>query len=106
MKTLEVKETDVKIADQENGGLKDANYKDLIMACLDNIPQGGFDMSEMKARKRIQDVVDNSNGVMEFEDNDAGKLVKIVETMKWGKRSDSLINFSTDVAEMPKKKGK
>ncbi len=103
MKTLEIKQTEVKVSDKENGGLKDADYKDLIMACLDNIPQGGFTMSEMKDRKRIQDALDTSNGELVFEDSDANKLKKIVETMKWGNRSGDLISFADDVANMSQK---
>ena len=86
---------------------KELDYKDLIEAALDVVPQGGFTPKDIRNRNRIQDVLDKSTNVIEIEDADYDNLKKIIKDSRWTLRDSELNiflqNFEDGIYE-PKKK--
>ena len=94
MKPLENKPTEIA---KEGEDLVD--YIWLINQCLNQMPEGGFTRSELKARARIDAVLEKTNGTIELEDADAEKLKRIVRLMRWKGRHADLVQFHDDVEE-------
>ena len=78
---------------------KQSAYSELLLACVNNTPQGGFTVEEMRARNRIVDAVETSkNGEISLEDADYAKALECVETMRWAVLDDQLVQFNDDFA--------
>ena len=74
------------------------NDYELMLTCLNNMPQGGFSPEEMHSRLRVVDVikVDQEEGgtdSIELEDADAKVLQRCVEAMRWGVLDRGLLLF-------------
>lgn len=85
MKTLELKV--FKLGEQE------VKYADLVRSCVNNVPQGGMNPQEIKARLRILEAVDKAESIVELEDSDASKLRELVSVMPWAIVSADVVAF-------------
>ncbi|MCH8060093.1 MAG: hypothetical protein IIA11_06505 [Proteobacteria bacterium] len=94
MKTLELKDTAIKSGDET------INYEQLIRSCLDNPPQGGFSMQDMKDRDRIEKALVASNGILELEDADVQNLKNLVSQMRWGVRHKDILALCDAIEQM------
>lgn len=94
MKTFELKDTTIKNTD---GFL---HYRDLIKMCLDNPPQGGFAMKDMKDRYRIEKLLEGGGVTLELEDADAVNLKALVTSMRWGARHVDILTFCDAIEDM------
>ena len=81
-------------------GTNETQYSELIKACLNNVPQGGFTPQEMKERMKILDVLETANGTIDLEDADAKKMKDCVKQMKWGLLDKNLIEFIDSVEKL------
>lgn len=95
MKKLELKETEIKKSNTET-----LNYKELISAALNVVPQGGFSPEEIRKRLRVIDALDKSNEVFELEDADVETLKRCVKEMKWGVMHKNIVEFNDDVQNL------
>lgn len=85
MKTVENKKSEIP------GDAK--NYSDLIMLCIKNTPQGGYDVSEMRKRIKIMDILEKGENTFEFEDADFKCVQECVKIMRWGFIHKEFVNF-------------
>lgn len=96
MKYIQLK--DGKIAYQGQGEAT-ITTQQLIMAALDNPPEKGFTVSEMRARGRIADQLHEQTketdlpSSVHFEDADFAVLKKCVLEMRWAVRSAFILDF-------------
>lgn len=90
MKTFANKKTTI------SDGKKELTYKDLIISCLNFIPQSGLDREEMKKRDRIEKACE-TKGDIKFEDADAHNLKTCVAQVKWMFRHKELTEFLDEI---------
>ena len=95
MKTLELKQTELKINQDGN-----ATYKDLILLCVNAPKQGGFSISEIKSRLQIVDAVEKAGDTLQLEDTPADLLNEIVSDFKWGSVHADIVQFVEDIQNM------
>jgi len=95
MKTLELKQTELKINQDGN-----ASYKDLILLCVNAPKQGGFTITEIKSRLEIVDAVEKADGSLQLENSAAQLLQEIVSEFKWGSVHADIVQFVEDVQNM------
>lgn len=85
--------------------IRDQSTLDVVAACLDKPPAGGFILAELRARGRVADAVDRARQCMDeqlvLEDADAAVLQKCVADMRWAVRDASIVVFADAVAGMP-----
>ena len=108
MKTIKLK-----IYKEEIGGRPTfLTTYDLLKSAVNNPPQGGFSVEEMKTRLRILGLLDKHKSVfdikdgqfkeemlsieadMDIEDADYNKLKSLFNDMKWGIVSTSILEIS------------
>ncbi len=75
-------------------------YSDLIMLCVKNPPQGGYDMTEMRKRIKVLDVIEKGGETLEFEDADFECVKNCVKNMRWGFAHQEIINFNDYISEL------
>lgn len=80
-----------------------AKYGDLLLACLNSRPDGGFDIQEMRKRLRVIDVVEKGGDELLFEDADMATIVGCVSSMKWAVFSKEIVEFSDYVSSFTNK---
>ncbi len=101
MKSLEVKQTELKI---EAESTELANYLDLAMLAINVPPERGFTPEEMRTRIRILDVLESAKTQqveeVRLEDADAAKLQDCVRAMRWPKMHRQILGFVDDVLNM------
>lgn len=85
MKTLENKRLKIP------GGIE--RYSDLIMICIKNPPQGGYDADEMRKRIKVMDVIDKGGETLEFEDADFECVKQCVKSMRWASIHKEILGF-------------
>lgn len=95
MKTLTNKETEITNIDESK-----MTYADLSKICINVMPQGGLDVTEMKARLKVTDKLDKSNGKIELEDAEAETLKACVKSMKWTTMHKDLVSFIEEVEKL------
>lgn len=100
MKTLKNKETKIVDDASKGDGAKKLMYIDLITVCVNQIPQGGFTPSEMKARMRLLDQISGVKEEIALEDSDVNKLKEIVASSRWTAMHPDLVQFITDVENL------
>lgn len=88
MKTIENKKTELK--DDKDGYM---DYKDLITFCMNQTPQGGLGLQDMRDRFRISNAIEKGNGKIKLEDSDVENLKGIVGNVKWGSYHKDLLEF-------------
>jgi hypothetical protein len=70
------------------------SYLDLIKISLDNPPEKGFDLTELKTRMRVDEAVSKrKDDVISLEDADFVTLKKCASAVRWGMRKPELIKF-------------
>lgn len=86
-------------------------YSDLIKVCLNDRPQQGFSIEEMRKRIKVLDViedaiekaeVDRSEVSFEFEDDQAALIHQCVKQMKWFQLNKEIVEFVDHVTEQLK----
>lgn len=88
-------------------------YIDIMKQCLNEAPEGGFTLADVRRRMKILDSIDaqlssleegigKSDVVFEFEDADAEVMVQCVRSAKWGKLHREVIEFVDHVEEQLK----
>ncbi len=93
MKTVENKRLEIP------GNVKSTS--DLIKICIQNPPQNGYDVSEMRKRIRVTDVIEKAgNGTLEFEDADFECLRQCVKNMRWFVVHKEIIEFVDYISEL------
>jgi len=95
MKTLELKQTKLKLNQDGN-----ASYKDLILLCVNAPKQGGFTITEIKSRLQIVDAVEKAGDTLQLEDTPADLLNEIVSDFKWGSVHADIVQFVEDIQNM------
>lgn len=93
---------------------------DLLKTAVNNPPQGGFSVEDMKNRLRLLNVLDkhksefdikdgqfkdemlNIEADMDIEDADFTKLKSLFDEMKWGAVSTAILEISDNLAEIAK----
>lgn len=68
----------------------------MLMLCLNNPPQGGFDLATMRARNRVADVVEKTpdGGEIKLEDSDYATAQDSIRGMRWGAAHKDILKFS------------
>lgn len=87
MKTFLNKNTSI------SDGKKELTYKDLVLFCLNNVPERGLDREAMKKRDRIETAFETKAGNIKLEDADAHNLKEIVKEVRWNFRHKELSEF-------------
>lgn len=95
MKTIKNKQTQLPKAEGEW-----MTYGDLIKACLNTPPQGGFSIEDMRSRLNIFDICDKANGSLKFEDTQAELIKTVVKDYKWGIMHLDLVEFTDEVNKL------
>lgn len=93
-KVLEIK--NIKLGNNES------NYKELITASLNFVPQEkGLKIDEQRKRLRILEALEKSDGVtLTLEDADAETLVALIDSMVWAIFSKDIVQFTDDIKAM------
>ena len=68
-------------------------YSDVIMLCVKNPPKDGYDVTEMRKRIKVMDIIDKGGETLEFEDADFDCVKKCVNGMRWGSAHREIIEF-------------
>lgn len=98
MKTLQNKKATIKVGDQ----MVPTSYKELIIACTENIGKG-VTTSEIRHLVRIQDAVEDiglNDDLITLEEQDAEKLIELFDSMKWRTTDKFIIEFEDDLKAM------
>lgn len=85
MKTIENKKISIP------GDIK--KYSGLITVCVQNPPQGGYDVDEMRKRIKIIDIIEKGGTALVFEDADFDCLKQCVNSMRWAYMHKEILNF-------------
>ena len=62
-------------------------------------PQGGYDITEMRKRIRVTDVIAEGGDFFEFEDADFACIKQCVESMRWGFAHKDILHFIEYIIE-------
>ncbi|MCK5607124.1 hypothetical protein KAR91_34895 [Candidatus Pacearchaeota archaeon] len=73
------------------GGIE--KYSELIMVCMKNPPQGGYDAEEMRKRIKVMDILDKGGDSLEFEDADFECVKQCVKNMRWASIHKGILEF-------------
>jgi hypothetical protein len=92
MKTIANKETSIK--KDENSNVK---YSDLAIACLNQIPQGGLNATEMRSRIKCIDALENAGEEIQLEDAEFETLKRCVNSMKWAILHKDVVDFIDEI---------
>src|SRR5271155_5255332 len=94
MQTIPLLSAPVKFS---NGTTETLSTEQLILSCLDNMPEKGFTITEMRARGRVASAVEQAlqerQTEIVLEDADYAKLKTCVKEMRWGVRSEFILAF-------------
>ena len=92
MKTVENKKLEVP------GNIE--KYSDLIMLCVTNPPQGGYDVAEMRKRLKVMDTIERGGDNLEFEDADFDCVKQCIKSMRWAFIHKEIIDFVDYISEL------
>lgn len=97
MSIITNKETKIQISETEK-----ANYGTLIIECLNQVPQGGFTVSEMQKRLNIVNYILSvkTNDPLDFKAEDAVLVKQVVETKKWNAMHEDIVNLWNDISQL------
>lgn len=76
----------------KNDSFNGTDYKELIKISINNVPNEGFTVDEMRKRIRILDSMDKQ-GDMEFEDADFEIVKQCVNEQRWIKLDKDILTF-------------
>ncbi|OGC68305.1 hypothetical protein A2415_04450 [candidate division WWE3 bacterium RIFOXYC1_FULL_39_7] len=97
MPKFELKKTEIK---KEDGFI---SYADFARTALNNTPQSGFSIDEMRKRMRILDILDKEKlgfEEMDLNNEDIKILKSSVSSMKWGVIHKDIIAFCDAVEKL------
>lgn len=94
MKTLTNKKTEIE-------GFNDSKmtYADLAKICINVMPQGGLDVTEMIARLKVTNKLEDKTKI-DLEDAEAETLKACVTSMKWTMMHQDLVDFIQEVEKL------
>lgn len=96
MKSLQNKETAIKKTETEF-----TNYVDLAKVCINDMPQGGLDVSQMKARLDVMTALDKANGEVKFTTKAQVETLKnCVTSMRWAIMHEDVVGFVEAVEKL------
>jgi len=77
------------------------NFVDLAKACVNTLPQGGLDVTSMKARLDVMGALDKANGEIKFTTTaQQDTLKECVKSMKWAIMHEDLVGFIEKVEKL------
>ena len=79
MKTIQLKTSKEIINGQESV----ITTSDLFKAAINQMPQGGYTIDEMRSRFKLMDVIEKAEGELNLEDADYEKLKTLMSEMRW-----------------------
>jgi hypothetical protein len=97
MKSLKNKKTGII---KEAGKPETLSYSELAIFCVNSMPEGGFDVTEMRNRIKILDALDKANGTVKIEDAATETLKACVNSMKWAFMHKDVVSFIEEVEKM------
>ncbi len=94
MKTLTNKKTEIE-------GFNDSKmtYADLAKICINVMPQGGLDVTEMIARLKVTNKLEDKTKI-NLEDAEAETLKACVTSMKWTMMHQDLVDFIQEIEKL------
>ena len=96
---MKLKNTTTEIVKDEQGAKM--NYVDFCNTCLNVLPQGGLDVSEMKSRLDVKIALDKANGSIDFTTKAQVETLKnCVKSMKWAIIHSDVIDFTEAVEKL------
>ncbi len=75
-------------------------YSDLIKVCINRPSKDGCDISEMRKRIKVIDVIEKGGKSLEFEDADFECLKQCVKNMRWFVVHKEIIEFVDYISEL------
>lgn len=102
-KIIENKKVNITLRNNATGNeeIKMMDYKELMRLCVNNPPQGGYKIDDMRNRIRIVDAIaDSKNGKVELEDSDVKVLKECVKSMAWSVLEQGIIDFVDEVEKL------
>lgn len=101
MKTIINKETT--IIDESKDPKVTYNYGELLKLGINNPPQGGFSISEMKVRLKIWGILDTAGTKnIELEDADFNILKSRFDEFKWAQAHEDIVALSDHLDSLVK----
>jgi len=97
MKTLKNKTTAII---KEAGKAETLTFADLAIFCVNTMPQGGVDVSEMRNRIALLDSLEKAKETIKIEATPAETLKSCVTSMKWAFMHKDLVSFIEAVEKM------
>lgn len=73
---------------------------EVIRICVNEPPQGGMKVDEIRSRLRVLDAIDKAGTVLAIEDADAKVLQRCVASMSWKGVRPDILEFSDAVANL------
>ncbi len=97
MKTLQNKKITIEIASKSI----DKTYADLLIDCINVVPEGGFKgLEKMERMIKVINVLREEKDEIAIEDADHEILFSAVDRMGWVVLSQPIVEFVRDVKEM------
>ena len=97
MKTLKNKKTTI---DVSKDSTEKTTFADLAKACINNVPQTGLDVLQMKARLDVMKKIDSSNGEIKLENAEADTLKECAKSMRWILLHEDVVDFLESVEKL------
>lgn len=96
MKTIKNKTTEINVTPT---GDEKLTFADLAKVCVNNMPQGGLDVSQMKARLDVMEALEKANGEIKLTTSAQTETLKdCVKAMRWAILHKDVVEF-TDAVE-------
>jgi hypothetical protein len=95
MKTLALKT--VTVTNPSSGQAISQDYKVLLKACVNQVPEKGLLPEAMRERLKLLDLIAEAGETLELEDADAAKLKELVSSMPWAFADKELLAFTDAV---------
>lgn len=91
MKQIENKETSIE------KGESNCKYSDLVSIVVNQKQQGGFGITDISMRLKIEDKAKQANGTIDLEDAEFSYLKKLVNESKWNVVNADILKFYEDI---------
>ncbi len=101
MKILKNKTTTISVS---NDSAKKVTFADLAKICLNQVPEGGLNVTEMQGRLDVMKKLNTSNGEISLENAEAEILKICTKSMTWLMIHDDVVEFVNAVDDMKNKK--
>lgn len=81
-------------------GDKEATTVSLIKFCIHVPVQGGFSLSDVRNRLRIEAACDNTGDEIKLEDADVANLKSIVNEVRWYTVHSDIVDFCDEINKL------